>query len=174
MLPVGSTVTFRHGRGGSARPRGGAACPDCGRFSDRVHDRYQRRLKGLPLAELGFVIRLTVRRFICGVADCPRRTFAEPFSRLAAQLGFGAGRMTQLPRPSAPLEHPVGRGCRPHAGFGTPLNSPMVRHLPMDSALTWTASNSFAGRLSTRTQVLSVGLLHAGARTPDRLRGTHA
>ncbi|MFF6778978.1 transposase family protein [Streptomyces sp. NPDC012637] len=62
-----------------------AACPDCGRFSDRVHDRYQRRLKDLPLAEQGFVIRLTVRRFICGSADCPRRTFAEPFSRLAAR-----------------------------------------------------------------------------------------
>ncbi|MGW1930637.1 ISL3 family transposase [Streptomyces sp. NPDC001919] len=105
-----------------------AACPDCGRFADRVHDRYQRRLKDLPLAEQGFVIRLTVRRFICGSADCPRRTFAEPFSRLAApyarfttrlnhalervglalagragarlaaQLGFGAGRMTLLRR----------------------------------------------------------------------------
>ncbi|MFE9809699.1 transposase family protein [Streptomyces sp. NPDC005227] len=59
-------------------------CPDCGLFSDRVHDRYQRRLKDLPLADQCFVIRLTVRRFICGSADCPRRTFAEPFSRLAA------------------------------------------------------------------------------------------
>ncbi|MFF3578063.1 transposase family protein [Streptomyces mirabilis] len=106
----------------------GSACPDCGRFSDRVHDRYQRRLKDLPLAEQGFVIRLTVRRFICGAADCPRRTFAEPFSRLAApharfttrlnhalervglalagragarlaaQLGFGVGRMTLIRR----------------------------------------------------------------------------
>ncbi|MFD6879991.1 MULTISPECIES: ISL3 family transposase [unclassified Streptomyces] len=106
----------------------GAECPDCGRFSDRVHDRYQRKLKDLPLAEQGFVIRLTVRRFICRAADCPRRTFAEPFSRLAvpharftkrlnqaleriglalagragarlaAQLGFGAGRMTLLRR----------------------------------------------------------------------------
>ncbi|MEU8461766.1 transposase family protein [Streptomyces sp. NPDC029003] len=38
----------------------GAACPDCGRFSDRVHDRYRRRLKDLPLAEQGFTIR---RRF---------------------------------------------------------------------------------------------------------------
>ncbi|CAL9329824.1 hypothetical protein SUDANB146_00047 [Streptomyces sp. enrichment culture] len=104
----------------------GAACPDCGRFADRAHDRYQRRLKDLPLADQGFVIRLTVRRFICGSADCPRRTFAEPFSRLtvpharfttrlnralervglalagragarlAAQLGFGAGRMTLI------------------------------------------------------------------------------
>ncbi|WP_331727218.1 ISL3 family transposase (plasmid) [Streptomyces sp. NBC_00161] len=105
-----------------------SACPDCGRFSDRVHDRYQRRLKDLPLAEQGFVIRLMVRRFICGATDCPRRTFAEPFfqlaapharftkrlnralervglalagradARLAAQLGFGAGRMTLLRR----------------------------------------------------------------------------
>ncbi|MEU4028061.1 ISL3 family transposase [Streptomyces anulatus] len=105
-----------------------AACPDCGRSSDRVHDRYQRRLRDLPLADQGFVIRLTVRRFICGSADCPRRTFAEPFSglaapharfttqlnhalervglalagragaRLAAQLGFGAGRMTLIRR----------------------------------------------------------------------------
>lgn len=106
----------------------GAACPGCGRFSDRVHDRYRRRLKDLPLAGQGFVIRLTVRRFICGSADCPRQTFAEPFSRpaaprarftmrlnhalervglalarragarLAAQLGSGAGRMTLLRR----------------------------------------------------------------------------
>ncbi|MFD9411252.1 ISL3 family transposase [Streptomyces sp. NPDC059989] len=106
----------------------GAECPDCGRFSDRVHDRYQRKLKDLPLAEQGFVIRLTVRRFICRAADCPRRTFAEPFfwlaapyarfttrlnhalervglalagragARLTAQLSFGTGRMTLLRR----------------------------------------------------------------------------
>ncbi|MFE1788069.1 transposase family protein [Streptomyces sp. NPDC059525] len=106
----------------------GSACPDCGRLSARVHDRYHHRLKDLPLAEQGFVIRLTVWRFICGSADCPRRTFAEPFSqlaspharfttrlnhalervglalagradaRLAAQLGFGAGRMSLLRR----------------------------------------------------------------------------
>ncbi|MFB6531344.1 transposase family protein [Streptomyces sp. NPDC056399] len=62
----------------------GAACPGCGRFSDRVHDRYQRRLKDLPLAGQRFVIRLVVRRFICESADSPRQTFAEPFARLAA------------------------------------------------------------------------------------------
>ncbi|MEU9567020.1 transposase family protein [Streptomyces sp. NPDC048161] len=61
-----------------------AACPGCGCFPGRVHGRFQRRLKDLPLAEQGFVIRLAVRRFISGSADCPRRTFVEPFSRLAA------------------------------------------------------------------------------------------
>ncbi|MFE0379852.1 hypothetical protein ACFW1M_30825 [Streptomyces inhibens] len=74
------------------------------------------------------MILSTVRRFICGSADCSRRTFAEPFaqltapyarftswlnrtleriglalagrsgSRLPVQLGFDAGRMTLLRR----------------------------------------------------------------------------
>ncbi|MFI5476708.1 transposase family protein [Streptomyces cacaoi] len=52
-------------RGRAARTE----CPDCGRFSDRVHDRYQRRLKDLPLAEQGFVIR---RR--SGALSAERRT----------------------------------------------------------------------------------------------------
>jgi transposase len=106
----------------------GSVCPDCGGFSGRVHDSYQRRLKDLPLGGQSVVIRLTVRRFICDAAHCPRRTFAEPFTRLtapyarfttrlnqalehiglalagragarlAAQLGLGAGRMTLLRR----------------------------------------------------------------------------
>ncbi len=118
----------------------GVTCPDCSGFSDRVHDSYQRRLRDLPLGEFRVVILLTVRRFVCDSADCPRRTFAEPFaqlttpyarfisrlnrtlehiglalagragSRLAAQLGFDAGRMTLLrrvmalpdPQPSTP------------------------------------------------------------------------
>jgi hypothetical protein len=78
----------------------------------------------------------SVRPFFCGAADCPPRTFAEPFSRLAApharfttrlnralervglapagragtrlaaQLGFSAGRMTL----SAPLQASPGLG----------------------------------------------------------------
>lgn len=62
----------------------GVVCPDCGCSSNRVHDSYQRRLKDLPLGGQSVVIHLTVRRFICGAADCPRRTFAESFARLAA------------------------------------------------------------------------------------------
>ncbi|MEU6229096.1 transposase [Streptomyces sp. NPDC047042] len=91
-----------------------------------MHDSYRRRLKDLPLAGQSVVIRLTVRRFLCTVANCPRRTFAEPFTRLTApyarftsrlghvlqrvglalagragarlagQLGFPVGRMTLL------------------------------------------------------------------------------
>ncbi|WP_406502867.1 transposase family protein [Streptomyces sp. NBC_00212] len=106
----------------------GAACPDCGQFASRVHDSYQRTLKDLPIGGQGVAILLTVRRFICDIVDCPRRTFAERFprlttpharfttrlnhtleriglalagragARLAAQLGVNAGRMTVLRR----------------------------------------------------------------------------
>jgi hypothetical protein len=77
----------------------GAACPGCGCFSDRVHDRYQRRLKDLPLAEQGLAIRLTVRRFICGSADCPRRTFAEPFLQLTAPYARFTTRLNRALEP---------------------------------------------------------------------------
>ncbi|MGW2259066.1 transposase family protein [Streptomyces sp. NPDC001780] len=66
-----------------------AACPDCSRSSNRVHDSYQRGLKDLPLAGQSVVIHLTVRRFICGTGHCPRHTFAEPFVQLTARRHAG-------------------------------------------------------------------------------------
>ncbi|MFD7529839.1 transposase family protein [Streptomyces sp. NPDC059849] len=77
-------------------------CPDCGRFPDRVHDRYRRRLRDLPLADQGFAIRVTVRCFVCGMADRPRRTFAEPFSGRpprthGSQLGIRGGVISRMP-----------------------------------------------------------------------------
>jgi hypothetical protein len=69
----------------TARSRtAGAACPACGRFSDRVYDSCQRRLKDLPLGGQSVVIRLTVRRFLCGAGGCPRRTLVEPFAQLTS------------------------------------------------------------------------------------------
>ncbi|MGW1675192.1 transposase family protein [Streptomyces sp. NPDC002324] len=91
----------------------GAACPDCGRFSDRAHDSYQRRLKDLPLGGQSVVIRLMVRRFLCGAGACPRRTFAEPFPQLTAPYARFAMRLNHV------LEH-VPRSVRD--GF-SPLSS---------------------------------------------------
>ncbi|MEU1863647.1 transposase family protein [Streptomyces gardneri] len=165
-----------------------AACSDCGRFSDRVRDRYQRRLRDLPLAEQGFVIQLTVRRFICGSADCPRRTFAEPFSRLAApyarfttrlnhalewvglalagrvgarlaaQLGFGAGRMTLLRRVMA----------LPDRRFSTPRvlgvdDFAIRRGRTYPTVLTSVEDHRVVDVLPTR----EAGLLAAWPRAPD-------
>ncbi|WP_240677204.1 ISL3 family transposase [Actinacidiphila soli] len=57
-------------------------CPDCGRCCGRVHDRYLRRVRDLPLGGRPVVITLLVRRFICDNKQCARRTFAEGFSQL--------------------------------------------------------------------------------------------
>ncbi|MEW2086686.1 transposase family protein [Streptomyces sp. NPDC005283] len=85
----------------------GAVCPDCGGFSNRVHDSYQRRLRDLPLGGFRVVILLTVRRFVCGSSDCPRRTVPAvdhpvrplhqpPQPRPGAHRA-GAGRTDRLP-----------------------------------------------------------------------------
>ncbi|MFE7582202.1 transposase family protein [Streptomyces gardneri] len=110
----------------------GAACPDCGRFADRVHDRYQRRLRDLPLADQGFVIRLTARRFICGSADRPRRTFAEPLSRrFESQAEAPAGGERHSNRAVFPgSEHPMGTGGDVNGGRGATRNATPRRSSP--------------------------------------------
>ncbi|WP_406835971.1 hypothetical protein ACICHK_05530 [Streptomyces sp. AHU1] len=82
-----------------------------------MHDRCHRRSKDIPLAEQGFVVRLTVRRFVCGAglpASGVRRAVlalaGRADARPAAHLGFGTGRMTLLRRVMA----------LPDPQFGTP------------------------------------------------------
>jgi transposase len=62
-----------------------AACPACGRFSVRVHSRYQRRLADAAIGGRPVVIRLTVRRFFCAAPDCPVTTFAEQIEGLTVR-----------------------------------------------------------------------------------------
>lgn len=61
----------------------GAACPRCGRRSDRVHSHYVRTLADLPWATLAVRLRVQVRKFFCDNATCPRRIFAERLTGVA-------------------------------------------------------------------------------------------
>nr|WP_161981763.1 ISL3 family transposase [Streptomyces sp. TM32] len=54
-----------------------ARCPRCEERSLRVHGRYERRLRDVPLGGVPVVIVLLIRRFKCLAADCPAVTFAE-------------------------------------------------------------------------------------------------
>jgi transposase len=68
-----------------ATPTAGAGtCPDCGRESPRVHSRYRRVVEDLPSCGRRVRVGLTIRRFRCGTADCPRRTFAEQVAGVTA------------------------------------------------------------------------------------------
>jgi len=62
-------------------------CPGCGQSSTRVHSRYVRVLQDLPCSGRSVRVRLTVRRFRCGVADCPRRTFVEQVDGITRSHG---------------------------------------------------------------------------------------
>jgi transposase len=69
-----------------ARARAGqASCPACGRFSGRVHSRYQRRLADAAIGGRPVLIRLTVRRFFCPAPECPVITFAEQVQGLTVR-----------------------------------------------------------------------------------------
>lgn len=63
--------------------RTAAACPDCHSPSSRVHSRYLRILRDLPILDSPVLLHLTVRRFFCDQQSCSRSTFAEDLPALA-------------------------------------------------------------------------------------------
>jgi transposase len=54
-----------------------AACPGCGHPSVHVHSHYQRTVNDVPCGGRSVVLRLSVRKFFCRTATCPRKVFAE-------------------------------------------------------------------------------------------------
>ena len=62
--------------------REAAFCPYCGTESKRVHSRYERRFKDLPIQGKKVEIVLTNRKYFCSNPDCLHKTFAESFACL--------------------------------------------------------------------------------------------
>ncbi|WP_327425385.1 transposase family protein [Streptomyces sp. NBC_01707] len=90
----------------------GAACPGCDAWSTQVHSFYLRFPADVPSAGRSVVLQLRVRRFRCGNAMCPRRTFVEQIPGLTRRHGqrtellrhTGCGRS----RPGGPSRRPPG------------------------------------------------------------------
>jgi transposase len=107
-----------------------AACPGCGTVSARVHSRYARTLADAAAGGRPVAIVLTVRRFFCTAAGCPRKTFAEqvdglttPYARKTPLLA------TMLERIAVAL---AGRaGSRLAAGLGLPASRQVMLRLIM-------------------------------------------
>src|SRR5436853_4215842 len=59
-----------------------ACCPLCNAQAWRIHSRYTRQVADLPCAGQQITLRLTVRKFFCPNAACPRKIFAEQFPDL--------------------------------------------------------------------------------------------
>jgi transposase len=75
-----------------------ASCPDGHTPSARVHSRYTRRLRDLPVTEYPVCLRVHVRRFRCRTSTCPRRTLAERLPALAPGYAQRTGRLTETVR----------------------------------------------------------------------------
>src|SRR5713101_2611218 len=54
-----------------------AACPLCQQPSERVHGTYVRTVADLPCGGRRVILRLSVRKFVCGTPACPRQIFTE-------------------------------------------------------------------------------------------------
>lgn len=75
-----------------------APCPVCGRLSDRPHSRYRRALADLPLGGRQLVLILTLHKFHCPNAGCPRHIFCERVPTLAAAHARSTSRLIRLQR----------------------------------------------------------------------------
>jgi hypothetical protein len=54
-----------------------AACPLCQHPSERIHGSYGRTVADVPCGGRRVTLALTVRKFVCGTPDCPRKIFTE-------------------------------------------------------------------------------------------------
>ena len=98
-------------------------CPDCGRSSDRLHSRYERRLLDLPSHGRTVQMRVAVRRFRCAEPSCQRRIFAEPLGDAVA--GRSARRTSRL---EAIVHHlGIALGGRPAAALARRLMLPVSK-----------------------------------------------
>src|SRR5258708_39095172 len=71
-----------------------ANCLACGQPSRRIHSYYQRSPADLPISNWRVRLHLTVKRYRCQVATCPRATFAEALPDLVARKAQRTGRPT--------------------------------------------------------------------------------
>lgn len=106
----------------------GAACPDCGSESTRVHSSYLRFPADVPSGGRRVLLRLRVRRFFCPESSCARRTFAEQLPGLTRRHSRWTERLrSTLAAVGLAL---AGRaGARMARAFGVPISRSAVLRL---------------------------------------------
>jgi transposase len=75
-----------------------AACPACGRSSDRVHSHYVRRLADLPWQGLRVEVQWRCRRFFCINPHCRQQIFSERLPEVAEPYARKTHRLTAILR----------------------------------------------------------------------------
>jgi len=68
--------------------------PDCGKLTDRIHNRYSRTLTDIPWHGTAVRLRVQMRGFFCATSECGRRIFAERLSGTADRYARRTHRLT--------------------------------------------------------------------------------
>ena len=64
-----------------------ARCPICGTVSHRIHSRYERLVRDLPVQKVQVILHLHVRKFSCDHPECRRRIFTERLPQVTSPHG---------------------------------------------------------------------------------------
>lgn len=72
-----------------------ACCPVCHQQTHRLHSRYERTLKDLPLVQFSLILLLEVGKFFCPNDACPRRIFTERLPAIVAPWARCTARYTK-------------------------------------------------------------------------------
>jgi transposase len=111
----------------------GANCPDCGKAATRAQSQYVRTLDDVPWAGRRVRLRVTIRRFRCATAHCPRRIFAERLGDVARPY---ARRTARADAALEAVAFALGgeAGARLAAGLGQPTSPDtllrLIRRVP--------------------------------------------
>nr|WP_251691270.1 ISL3 family transposase [Streptomyces sp. CHD11] len=106
----------------------GAACPDCGSESTRVHSSYLRFPADVPSGGRRVLLRLRVRRFFCPESSCARRTFAEQLPGLTRRHSRWTERLRSI-LAAVGLALAGRAGARMARAFGVPISRSAVLRL---------------------------------------------
>ncbi|WP_166820004.1 transposase family protein [Thalassoroseus pseudoceratinae] len=99
-----------------------ATCPDCGQESSRIHSRYTRTARDLPIQGRPVRLYLTVRRYFCRNPDCLRRVFCELIPQLLAKHAHSTTRLSDTHR-TIGLALGAELGARLAGKLGMPVSS---------------------------------------------------
>jgi transposase len=72
-----------------------AACPHCGTDGSRVHSCYERTIADVAFGRRCLVLKLLVRKWICPLASCSQRIFAERFPELVQRYARMTDRLIE-------------------------------------------------------------------------------
>ena len=116
-----------------------AHCPLCHCPTHRVHSRYERTLKDLPVVQFHLIIILVVGKFFCLNDSCPRRIFTERLPAVVAAWARRTARYTdRLKAMALALGGAAAARLSHQMGYGYSRNSllRLISSLPLPTLLT--------------------------------------